>query len=323
MSFETEDKIIKDFIKNLSDFYYYENDISNITRTLCVSDNNFKEKFLHFFFPKLDISRIEDIKREIPDSKTGRSRVDIYISLKDEKLPYLIEVKNYDQNHHFGQYEEDYGIGIERFGYITNYECTEGKEKGYDVKTWEELYDYLSSFKDNNALIEGYLDYIKRTCNIMIYTKPMNITGLTAIPCFASTVKKILNNQEECLRTKFYRSFCYEKSIHMGFNILNEDKKKNGFAVFSLWYEKPEISIGINARAWLSEKIMNDEDSITSGSQYCEKPYKDKFWDKDDVWFDLKENKLQNFIDTDSYEIQYQILKDFLEDVLKRIKIYF
>lgn len=184
--------MVKKFFEQLAGYYRLENDLSNIVVALCNSNLGFKEKFVHFFFPKLDVARIESITREVPDRKNLGSRVDIYITLTDDRKPFIIEVKIGDRNHHFGQYEKAYEIDKDRFGYITNYGCIEGKELGYDVKTWKDFYDFLSKKEDKDEMADAFAIYLKNVCGIIKYDKPMNIKGLDAIPCFVETVKKII-----------------------------------------------------------------------------------------------------------------------------------
>lgn len=316
--------MVKKFFEQLSGYYNNENDLSNIVVALCNTNYEFKEKFISFFFPNIDIRNIESILREVPDKNNFGSRVDIYITLNDDKKPYIIEVKISDKNHHFGQYEEAYQIDKDRFGYITNYNCVEGKELGYDVRTWEDFYDYLNQNKSEDELINAFALYLKNVCGIIKYTKPMNISGLDSIPCFVNTVKKIISKERNWVKTSFYREYAYKDGIHEGFNINYPNKRDSGFALYGLWfYEKPVISICINSRPWLSERIINDKENTILNTNISKKPYKEHFWEKDDVWFEMSDEKMHDFIKTDSYEKQQIILEEFFEEVVRSIKKYF
>ena len=92
-----------------------ENDLSDITWALCNASHKFKEVFLKFFFPEIQISPDVVIEREI--SKDD-SRPDFVIHNGSEL--YIIENKINDQAHHFGQYEKAFKVTPERFGYIAN-----------------------------------------------------------------------------------------------------------------------------------------------------------------------------------------------------------
>jgi hypothetical protein len=196
MKNDTESMIIK-FLEDLSQYYHQENDLSNITCSICNTSENFKSKFLKFFFPKIDIDDVCEISREVPDCRNAGCRVDIYISMQNDETPYIIEVKIYDFHHHFGTYDHAYQIPKERFGYITNYICREGIDQGYSVKTWEDFYKYLLNFDDNDEITNGYIQYLKNTCDITMYDKPMNAKYLSTIPCFIDSANKIINTQRD------------------------------------------------------------------------------------------------------------------------------
>lgn len=313
------------FIKELAEFYSLENDISNITCIMCWSNSEFKSKFLLYFFPTLDVSLVREIRREVPDEKNAGSRVDLYISLENDRLPYIIEVKKGDRNHHFGQYEEAYGINKERFGYITNYNCTEGKILGYDVKTWEGFYDYLNSFNYEDEMILGYMEYLKSVCGFIKYNEAMNLKGISAVKCFADTVKKIIDEGVDGVEIKKDKQYCYDRSLHQSFTFRYHDSNKEwGYAVFGLWFnEDPVVTIGINSRSWLSSRILEDKETNWTEFQYLSKPYKDHYWRKDDVWFELNDNKMREFDAAGTYEKQAEILRYFFKEVIDYLQRYF
>ena len=311
--------------EQLANYYHQENDLSNIVVALCNSHQFFKEIFVKFFFPNIDINKIESIAREVPDENNQGSRVDIYITMLDDKKPYIIEVKKGDRNHHFGQYEEAYEIGKDRFGYITNYNCIEGKELGYDVKTWDDFYNHLLKFVNDDEFIKGFASYLKNVCGIIKYDNPMDITGLNAIPCFIDASKKIIEENNSVAKTQFYKTFIYRSSLQVGFIFkYAEEANLDGAAYIGLWFnEKPVITIGINSRSWLSEKIIQNKDEIFDKSIYAQKAYKDYYWSKDDVWFDLSDDKLEAFINAKSFDEQVDILRDFMNEVLADLEPLF
>ena len=315
--------MISKFLSQLSNYYSLENDLSNIVVALCNSNPAFREKFIKFFFPKMDLNTIESITREVPDNNNLGSRVDIYIAMNNDTKPYIIEVKKGDRNHHFGQYEEAYGIERDRFGYITNYDCVEGKKLGYDVKTWEEFYNFISESEDD--FVKGFLAYLKIVCGIIKYEHPMDITGLNAIPCFIDASKKIIEEGNGIAKTQFYKTFIYRSSLQVGFIFkYAEEASLDGAAYIGLWFnEKPIITIVINSRSWLSEKIIQHKDDIFKKSIYAKKAYKDYYWSKDDVWFDLSDKKLEDFINANSFDEQVNILREFMHEVLVNLEPFF
>ena len=186
------------FFENLSRYYWHENDLSNITVALCNASELFREEFLHFFFPELNLDEISDISREIWDSNSMGSRVDVHITMNsDEK--YIIEIKKGDRNHHFGQYETAFDVDKSHFGYITNYYCKEGIERGYDMKTWSQFYDVLDKSSNSEPLIRSYLLYLESVCGIIKYTKPMDLKSLSTIPQFFGTMDEIVAKESEAL----------------------------------------------------------------------------------------------------------------------------
>lgn len=66
---------IVSFISNLADRFARENDLSDVTYTMCMSSEYFRGRFLEFFFPGVDFRDV-DIEREwaVEDS-----RPDFYI----------------------------------------------------------------------------------------------------------------------------------------------------------------------------------------------------------------------------------------------------
>lgn len=318
--------MIAKFIAGLSTYYNVENDLSNITCILCEADEDFKSKFLKFFFPNIDVSKVAYIEREVPDSCDKGCRVDIHITIEGDTIPYIIEVKINDKHHHFGYYDDAYKVSKDRFGYITNYNCLEGKKKGYDVKTWEDFYKYLSKFTDNDNLIIGYLNYLKTICNLLIYNRPMDITGLSAIPCFVDSATKIIEEEREWISTTSSRMYIDRNGVNKSFffKFTTQRERRDGYGLIGLWFqEDPCITICINSRDWLSERIMNIADTIMEGAIYCDAPYYEHYWSRDDVFINMKEEMLGKFIQSDSYDEQLSLLNAFFEEAMERISTCF
>lgn len=318
--------MISKFIAALSTYYQVENDLSNITCILCETDEDFKTKFLKFFFQKIDVSKVESIEREVPDFCNKGCRVDLYITLNNDPFPYIIEVKINDKHHHFGQYDTAYNVSRDRFGYITNYNCLEGKRLGYDVKTWEEFYKYMNCFEDNDKLILGYLDYLKETCNILTYSTPMDITGLNAIPCFIDSATKVIEEERAWLNPTTSRMYIDRNGVNKSFffKFSRQRERRDGYGLIGLWFqEDPCITICISYRDWLSNRIMDKVDTIMNGAIYCDKPYPEKYWNKDDVFINMKEDVLNRFINSNSYDEQLSLLNAFFEEAMERISTCF
>ena len=142
-----------------------ENDLSDVTWAACMACPGLQEAFVRFFFPDA-AGGVEAFERE---HVQGGSRPDFYLRMGGEV--YLIEIKLYDPHHHFGQYEQDFGIPASHLGYITNYPL---QKEGYTVRTWEELYHHLHRHLpadgEERKVWLAYLAYMKSVCSI--YKKP-------------------------------------------------------------------------------------------------------------------------------------------------------
>jgi len=199
--------IMKDFFKQLSLYYYNENDLSNMTCALCNSSMWFRERFIHFFFPQINVDDIESIKREVGDEKDMHSRVDLFIKMKNDSKPWLIEVKIYDQSHHFGQYEAAYGVEKERLGYITNYVCKEGLDQGYDVKTWDAWIKTLEQSLTDDlptetlGLCQGYIEYVNKVCGLGNFITSL-VFDEESDKYFTEMLRQTLDNDGRCVKTK-------------------------------------------------------------------------------------------------------------------------
>lgn len=174
------------FFKALSERAYKENDLSDVTYSMCESNKVFRQFFLDFFFRSFNIkAEAVTITRE---EKTEWGRPDFYIR-SGNKL-FIVEVKIWDGNHHFEQYkgildkeDEQYGKKEDnwkrwkRLGYIANYEGikqiqikidekqTKPAEELCSVYTWKDFVTELEKYScfDDSA-ISAYVEYVKQVC---------------------------------------------------------------------------------------------------------------------------------------------------------------
>ena len=189
---------ITEFFKHCSWIFSKENDLSDITWAMCMSSENFRNDFLHFFFPNIEIK--EDIRIEREKTKDD-SRPDFHIENGEDI--FLIENKINDKNHHFDQYVKTFNIKPENLGYITNYEIDKKYlDKKYSIKTWEELYNKFSSdIKDENQkdelLLKGYLEYVKAVCGIIKINKVMKLDGIYSLFSLMEILKTLSQRKTE------------------------------------------------------------------------------------------------------------------------------
>lgn len=312
------DTNINNFLNELSKYYWHENDLSNITVALCNANTTFKELFLRFFFPKIRIEDISGVTREVCDPNGKGSRVDIHISMKSDKL-YIIEVKINDSNHHFGQYESAYQIPQDHFGYITNYYCPEGITLGYNMKTWEEFYHYLNNKSASDEVITSYLIYLKKVCNIKIYSTPMNFKALDTIPHFYKIIEEIVNeNKNLGIRINYGKSSTFDYS-YKDFDILNTENDEiisNGRVM--LYYADDEIiSVGIASSEALHINELETKLKDRSSEWFRTPSIDSDWWNL--LWFSLSDKKIEILQNTEQVQ-QKQILKDYLTEVINIVR---
>lgn len=321
--------MIRDFFKNLCFRFKKENDLSDITWTMCKTSEQFQLSFLNFFFPGVTFDSITSFEREYSE---GDSRPDFYI--KNGNYVYLIEVKIYDENHHFGQYEGTFGIKKEQLGYITNYPM---KQDGYKIRTWDEFYDYLlenlPDKQKEKVLWKAYLDYLKNVCGIM--TKKMNLGGMYSLYEFYSVLgRKVLNNND----TAPYNLEPYASDVgtHNGGSIYGGPKDGVMGKYFKIKYtntnpiieawgwigvyfkdEHPLICICFENNQWGKPicNIMSDDNC----RKYSEKGiyYSRAYYEDGHLWFDLSVEKHKEFSNASDINSQIAILKSFVDEVVR------
>ena len=94
---------MNNFFLSLAERKHNENDLSDITYALCKANDEFRKFWLKYCFE--DDIDTEDLVREYQD---GFSRPDFFFhDLNNQER--IIEVKIYDWNQHFEQYEEYFG----------------------------------------------------------------------------------------------------------------------------------------------------------------------------------------------------------------------
>jgi len=313
------------FFKELTGYYWHENDLSNITVALCNSCAWFKEKFLHFFFPNLEVADVANIRREVWDDNGSGSRVDIFIRMNNGEK-YIVEVKIGDKNHHFGQYDSAFDVDKKHFGYITNYFCHDGVYGGYISKTWEEFFRYVSSTNDSdNGLISGYLKYLEYVCNITTYNNTMNFSNLSTIPQFFKVMEELVTEESLNLHIGPYCGSYNEKLSDIGwskryFEISNTDNSVWELTgAFLLTYDNSAtISIGlVPSERTNFEDIENNE--AKNRFDFIKPPYVDRDW-WGYLWFDLTDDRIKELDTLSSPEEQKTLLRSFLQEVMSVIR---
>lgn len=313
------------FFHHLANRKWHENDLTDVTWALCLSSEFFRDKFLSFFFDKIDSGKVLSIQREVPDIKDKDSRVDLFIQMKGDEMPYLIEVKIGDENHHFDQYCKAYDIPANRLGYIANYTVN---QEGFEVKTWTKLYNKLIDLlpeindREESLLIQGYLEYVKSVCGIYDL-KPMNIKDFQSVFSLNVILERIVQNETPNYRTQYY-SDKYSKESHWTY--FEAEYPSCSAIQGKVWpfigivYNNPKetlISAGYERRNGWGKAVF---DLIQSHSgrigeiptKYC----KINETPSDAYYFYLSDDALNAFCETDDIGKQEDILRKFLDEVL-------
>lgn len=313
------------FFQNLAVRYYHENDLSNITWALCQASKTFMRLWMQFFFEGFDIETIREFHRELPDEKSGDSRADFVIYVDNSNTPYVIEVKIGDRGHHFQQYINAYSIDEAHLGYIVNYPW---KEEGFEVKQWKEFYDHLIKQdipEDEQALINGYCDYLKRVCHMAKAENLIDLEKMSSLYDLVLLFTELVDNE-----TDIYHSVGYDTKWRATPNSRREymevrykdapDSWKRVWPCIGLWYDNYSPRIGVkfeNEAGWgkpVYEFIKKNIDKCHPG-KYCSVP--SLLSNKSGALFELSSFAKDEFNNAKDIDQQRTILKSFLDEVLQ------
>ncbi len=324
---------VSSFLSQLASYYWQENDLSNVTVALCNSCAEFRGLFLKYFFPSINVDDVDEIVREKPDDNDQGSRVDIFVRMKTDELPYLIEVKINDKKQHFNQYLDSYNIHPSRLGYIVNYYL---KKPGFDVKSWEDIYNYLLSSLERvstevKPLFNGYIQYLQSVCQIVTYTKPMNLDGIYSLYEFSNIAWNALRINAEtydCEPNKQYQPMRSKIlfGIHaIDFFISYKDKKRSkiyGWLSLYFYKEQPELYIAISEQHNKNaHPTLFGNAKLAEGKHYSN-PFEeyDEVWNINCLWFQFKD--IQIFNESKTIMEQKNLLTNFITEVFDFVTIH-
>lgn len=309
---------VSDFIKYLSWRMKDENDLSDITWSFCESSEEFRNFFLTFFFDEDEYNwnKVVDFQREY--SRAG-SRPDFYF--KNDGIEYIIEVKINDKNQHFEQYNKPETFGKSRKGYITNYKLN--SYDGYSMRTWEDLRNHLkiSKLDISKELLEGYISYLDNVCAIK-EVKKMKLSGIESLYNFNNAIDKIIecdNDNYFCTR---YSQTDKSSDIRQGrcFNLnLKKVEIEEVWGWIGLYFnEQTIVCIEFDKNEGWGLPIFELLDSSKDHSEgkYASEPYEED----GAYYFELLENRLEEFENVDSVDKQIEILNSFFQEVVKYIE---
>jgi len=244
-----------------------ENDLSDVTWAMCQTSSEFMKVFLTFIFGADKImfdSPITDFMREY---SIGNIRPDFYFKYKGKK--YIIEVKIYDEGHHFVDYQKHFNVN--RIGYIANYNMK--SPTGFDVKTWEGFYNHLIKHnwdEEYKIIIDAYCEYLKSVCNI-IKIDHMKFENLKSLNDFNLAIERIFPNNGDAYTSKLYRKHVGEAYSGAYFEFKWAEKIAWGW--FGILYTTSEIVIEFNSDSNYGAEVFdllkkNDKSFISLSNEF-------------------------------------------------------
>jgi len=305
------------FFESMAERLTNENDLSDITYALCKTDNDFRKFFLEYCFE--EAVDTDNLIREYADEG---SRPDFYFIGRDNN-EYLIEVKIYDRNQHFDQYNNQFPNA--KYAYISNYilndeDLCEADKRAlplWKLKTWFDYYKKLSesAIKDKD-LVVGYLSYLGEVIHVKEFEE-MDISKISCLPIFIGNIEKVAND----------KGF----STYSGAKAINECyygsffQKENFYFWFGLYLPEEAIFIGLNNdESWITSEVkdaLNKNLEKISETEFSEKPFYNSDGNHGDYWFTLKEDKYKILKDASQKDKQLEVLQGFLTSVMKSIGV--
>lgn len=321
--------LFSEFMEHLAERRYKENDLSDITYALLLSDEKFKTCFFQFL--TIPIDQILEIKREC---KFDDSRPDFIIKMQDGSS-YLVEIKINDRHTHIAQYCQNKELENYNKIYLSNYELI-GEDlpendneflNNFTRKTWRELYEVLdkANKKKQSDAITGYLAYIKSVCCIFdIKDISLNQT-LVQLGQFKMYLRELIQTASiDDLEIQPYNTAYNYSDTSSGtyFSVSSKTAKYIIYPWIGVCYQK-DISICMYfefAKGWCSI-LEKDANKISSAlekkdSIECTKT-------NSELIAKLDQDSFNEFQKKDNIINQKQKLTDFFEQTLDVIKEYF
>lgn len=315
--------MLAEFISNLSYRFRSENDLSDVTWTMCQTSDRFQCVFLRFFFPwlKKDCCEVYITREQSNDD----SRPDFVFEYDGET--YVIENKIGDQNHHFEQYLKTFKIDAAHLGYIANYSIV---KTGFKTHTWKEFYLYLQQNipSEESVLWEAYLKYIKNVCYIYLPSKAMDLNGMNSLYTFYRCLDNVFAFDNEYFLSELYDS---KKDTKGGGNFQGTPRDGIMGKYFNLKYKSIRVKeswgwMGVyfgdeNPAIWIA---FRNEDGwgqpiyrvIDSNNVKAGKLFEAPVEEDNAYWFKFKTPTNFNEL---TLQRQENLLKKFFEDVILAI----
>jgi hypothetical protein len=314
---------VKEFISGLVERFNKENDLSDVTYAMCRASGKFRRFFLKYCFDKkIDT---DDLTREFDDKKS--SIPDFYFHESGNER--IIEVKIYDGNQHFEQYEKDFP-GAE-FSFIANYDANYkfGNDSGWEktkekwkIKTWKGFCAKLeespllgkSSLTESDFLVRVYLKFLREVIKMPEF-KEVNIGKVTDLPKFYGNLENIFVGAYGFTESTSAAKYCTQGYYGRAF------QKKDLWFWTGIRLCKGKIYIAFkkgvvfkDAKKWTSEEISKIiiEEKVETMED------KDKEELNIDYLFPMKDDEILRDEEKGA-DAQKEALKKFIEGVFNKI----
>lgn len=296
---------MNEFFEYLAERMRRENDLSDVTYGLCKSNKDFQNLFLSFCFD--EIIDTDDLTREFA---VADSRPDFYFHDNITKKECVLEVKIYDRNQHFEQYQTRFPNA--KYAFIANYKF-ENREK-WTIKTWEDFYNLLSKSEiKSEPIISGYLQYLKSVINIREFKK-MNLNECTSLPTLLHNLKVILIQEYNFVEYNSGKSF---SMYYYGQFFLKNDL----YFWIGIFLPDNNLYIGFNdSDYWVPEKIRKNISNLFNSKEKtdCYRTADEQDGNFGKYWFCM--NNIDSlYSDNNDLDVQKKALKDFIKSVFKDI----
>ena len=295
---------LNSFFQALAERRHNENQLSDITYALCQSDEAFKKFFLDSFFGSGNIDVCRDKVEITRESCFDEGRPDFEIRVGNDST-YLVEVKIWDDNHHFAQYKAilgDRGKKIKgHLGYIANYVIAPSNlsdadrkayeivcDKGKTVKTWKEFVRELERCQAfDDPVIKGYIHYVRSVCPFDDFelSEESVVTTLhfRKVALFINGLAQKIGSMASKGVFPYHSSREFGSQGHMGhfFELRDYDGKNSAWG----W-------VGANYTQNGAVVFVEFEDKIGWGKPVCEQ-FRDRLPFKDELRFYLRDGSVK------------------------------
>jgi hypothetical protein len=308
-------EILNRFFENLAYKFGKEPKLSDITWALLSTSQYFQVNFLEYCFGK-KISVVGDIEREY--YRNG-SIPDFYFT-DINGGEYIIENKIFNHGDHFEQYKKEFPNATRAF--IANYK--EPEHDGWFIKTWKEFIIYFDNAindkkidigKEEHDLINAYIVYLK-SVTYFWEAKTMNFENLSSLSSFYGIISEIIEefgfqnyNVASAINSMYYGQYFY----------FANKNKQNVYLWIGLYI--PEYS-GVYIKFqnfkdenWLPKTEWKKIENLTTGKYFDETSIEDG-----NYYIHLKDEYYEKLCDNVDVNIQKDIIRKFLEEIINIVK---